>query len=122
MTGGIINPTTQNSPKIAYCGLDCHQCGAFIANRDNDDRVRAETAADWSKLFKVTIDPKDVNCTGCKSTDILFNHCRVCEIRKCGMAKGIENCAFCDEFPCATVEGVLKAAPEARENLENCRV
>jgi hypothetical protein len=43
---------------IAVCGLDCHECGAFLATQDNDDQKRAEVAQEWSKLFKVEIKPE----------------------------------------------------------------
>ena len=29
---------------IAYCGLVCSDCGAFIATQKNDDKMRAEVA------------------------------------------------------------------------------
>lgn len=37
---------------IAVCGLDCSQCGAFLATKENDDKKRAKVAQEWSKLLK----------------------------------------------------------------------
>lgn len=37
---------------IAVCGLDCHECGAFLATQ-NDDQERAKVAQEWSRLIKV---------------------------------------------------------------------
>ena len=34
---------------IAYCGLDCSKCGAFLATQANDDALRAKTSEEWSK-------------------------------------------------------------------------
>jgi hypothetical protein len=68
----------------AICGLLCNQCGAFIATLNDDDAKRAEVARLWSKQYNHDIEPVDINCLGCTSdSDCLFNHCIVCEIRKC---------------------------------------
>ncbi len=36
---------------ISYCGLLCHECGAFIATLTNDNTKRAEVAAQWTKEY-----------------------------------------------------------------------
>ena len=51
----------------AYCGLDCSQCGAFIATKEDDDHKRAEVAALWSKMFKTEIGMEQINCDGCRT-------------------------------------------------------
>ena len=74
---------------FAFCGLGCHECGAFLATEENDDQKRAEVAQEWSRLFKAEVKPEDINCDGCQSIGgCLFNYCKVCEIRKCGKEKG----------------------------------
>ena len=52
---------------IGVCGLGCHECGAFLATKENDEQKRAEVAQEWSKLFEVEIKPEDINCNGCQS-------------------------------------------------------
>lgn len=52
---------------VAVCGLNCHECGAFLATKENDDQKRAKVAQEWSKLFKVEVKPEDINCEGCQS-------------------------------------------------------
>jgi hypothetical protein len=75
---------------IAFCGLGCHECGAFLATQENDSQKREKVAQGWSSLFKVEIKPEDINCDGCQSDGgRLFNYCKVCEIRKCGQGKGV---------------------------------
>ena len=51
---------------IAYCGLNCSKCEAYIATQENDDQKREETAQIWSKLYMVEINPDQINCDGCK--------------------------------------------------------
>lgn len=35
---------------IAYCGLDCEKCDAYIATINDDQHLREKTAKLWAKL------------------------------------------------------------------------
>ena len=108
---------------IAFCGINCLECGAFQATKADDGEKRAEVAKLWSKQFNSDIKPGDINCMGCHA-DIhaVFNHCKVCEIRKCGQEEEIANCAFCDDYPCEKLDMIFKALPEAKKRLDNLRL
>ncbi len=107
---------------IAFCGLVCNECPAFIATKEDDDNKRKETAEQWSKQFNTSIKPEDINCEGCVSdSEILFSHPRVCEIRKCGKEKGILNCAHCDEYTCDRLNEFFKSVPSAKVTLNSIR-
>lgn len=107
---------------VSFCGLLCNECGAFIATKNDDDAQRAEVAETWSKQYDVAITPEDINCTGCLSeSEPLFGHCRVCEIRKCGKAKAIENCGQCDEYTCEKLEKIFQMAPETKKRLDDIK-
>ncbi len=107
---------------IAYCGLTCTDCPAYLATKNNDDALRAETAAKWSKLFKAEIAPEEIACHGCLSEGgSLFSHCHVCAIRKCGQIKGVENCAHCNEYPCAQLSEFHETVAEAKRVLDDIR-
>ena len=104
---------------ISMCGLACHECPAFLATHSNDDAKRAEIAAQWSKEYHAEIKPKDINCDGCVSTSgRLISHGHVCEIRKCGIAKEIKNCGFCEDYACDKLEQIFKMAPDAKKRLD----
>jgi len=107
---------------IAYCGLLCTDCPAFIATLKDDNAERAKVAEEWSKTFAAELKPEDINCDGCLSTGGReFSHCKVCEIRKCARERNLENCAHCGDYPCSTVSGVLDAVPEAKRTLDEIR-
>ncbi len=55
------------NPPIAYCGLDCSACDAYLATINNDQSLREKTALLWSKLNHVPISPTQINCEGCRS-------------------------------------------------------
>ena len=101
------------------CALNCSECGAFIATRDDDDAKRAEVAAEWSKMFEVELTIEQINCSGCTSdSDVKFAHCSECTVRLCGIKRGVTTCAECDDYGCDTLEEFLKMAPMLREGLE----
>lgn len=106
---------------IACCGLNCSECNAYVATQENDDRKRDETARQWSKMFRADIKAEQINCNGCKSQGAKFFYCNTCEIRKCCLDKGVENCAACADYICETLSGFIKFAPEAGITLENLR-
>ena len=49
---------------IAYCGIDCLECGAYIATKNNDDKLRKETAEQWSKKLDFEFNWENLNCDG----------------------------------------------------------
>jgi len=107
---------------IAFCGLICTECGAFLATQKNDDEERKKVAEMWSKEYKAEIKPEDINCDGCLSENgRLFNYCKVCEIRKCAQEKRVENCAHCDDYTCQKLSNFLNEAPDAKTTLEEIR-
>jgi len=107
---------------IAFCGLDCHECGAFLATQNDDGEKRSEVAKLWSKQFNVDIKPADINCDGCHSDgENVFSHCKVCEIRKCGKEKSVDNCAHCDEYSCEKLAMVLNMMPDAKKRLDEIK-
>lgn len=104
---------------IAFCGLDCSECGAYLATITDDDAKRREVAEQWSREFNADIQPEDINCLGCHAQgDVLFHHCEVCEIRQCGMKMDITNCAFCDDYACSTLSDFFVFVPEAKDRLD----
>ncbi len=107
---------------IAYCGLDCDQCEAFIATRNNDDALRVKVAAEWAKQYNAPIKPEHINCTGCKSAGVKTYYCdQLCEIRKCATRKSVGTCAECPDYACALLTPLLAAAPQAKRTLEALR-
>jgi hypothetical protein len=110
--------------RIAYCGIACSACPAFIATANDDDAARLKVARQWSKWFHAALDAGDINCDGCAADGArLFGHCRECEIRRCARDRKLENCAFCADYPCGRLTGFWKTLPtrEAANNLEAIR-
>jgi hypothetical protein len=107
---------------IAYCGLICSECMAYIATQKNDDAERAKVSKTWSEQYGHEIKPEDINCDGCTSTGSRhLGYCSVCEIRLCGVERGVVNCAYCGDYPCSKLQEFLKMAPQAKATLEGIK-
>jgi hypothetical protein len=107
---------------LGYCGIDCEKCGAFIATKNNDAALRVKTAAEWTKTYNSDIKPEDINCAGCTAPGVKFRYCAdMCEIRKCGIAKRVNNCGACGSYACEKLEGFFAQVPDAKVNLDKAR-
>ncbi len=107
---------------IAYCGLVCNECPAYIATQNDDDAERAKIAETWSKEYGSDIKPENINCDGCKSEDDRhLSYCQICEIRLCGIRQEVINCAYCIDYPCEKLGNFIKMAPQAKATLESIR-
>ncbi len=107
---------------IAFCGIICSECPAWIATQADDDDKRAEVARLWSKEYNTDLQAKDIDCDGCHSDGgTLFGHCQVCEIRKCGLEMRVANCAYCPDYACHKLDQFFKMAPDAEKRLDGIR-
>jgi hypothetical protein len=107
---------------IAYCGLDCAKCPAFLASERLSMEERKKVAEQWSKEFNFQFTANDIDCVGCtQKQGKQVGHCAVCEIRLCGLKRELQTCAGCPDYACAKLEGFIKNIPDARANLEALR-
>ena len=104
---------------IAYCGLNCTKCDAFIATKNNDNALREKTAKLWSELNQITILPEQINCEGCRANGKKTVFCdKLCQIRQCAIKKGFETCGECQEMEqCPKIAMVHANNTEANNNL-----
>ena len=104
---------------IAYCGLDCEKCDAYIATITDDQALREKTAKVWSDWNHVTILPEHIRCAGCRTNGAKFVYCEaLCSVRQCALKKGVETCGDCAEVDaCPTVGKVFENAPDARDRI-----
>ena len=106
-------------PNIAYCGLDCEQCDAYIATLHDDQALREKTAKLWAELNHVPILPEHIHCQGCRADGAKTVFCeQLCAVRRCARQRGVDTCGDCPEVEtCPTVGAIVATAPQAKENL-----
>jgi len=106
---------------IAYCGLDCGKCDAFIATQEEDSERKKEMAERWTKSLNLKFGPEDIECRGCMSDKISGWCTKVCKIRPCAETKKVETCAHCRDYTCETLQEFLSNEPGAAKTLEQIR-
>ena len=105
---------------IAYCGLDCEKCDAYIATINDDQALREKTAQLWSELNHFPIRPEQINCQGCRADGVKTVFCdSLCEIRRCALKKNVTTCGDCPLLgSCGTVGKIHENNPQALANLK----
>ena len=84
--------------KLGICGDNCGLCPRYIATQSGDEEKLKEVAGLWKRLGfrEVMVSPEEIACHGC-SPDI---KCAYPQQRECALAKNLENCGRCDDYPC----------------------
>ena len=108
---------------IAYCGINCSKCPSLLATQNDANSERKDVAEKWSKEYESDIKTEDINCDGClATTERIFNYCKVCQIRKCGMERKVKNCAYCEDYACDKLNQFYEIAPPAlKQTLDEIR-
>jgi hypothetical protein len=106
---------------IAYCGLACSECPAYVATQKNDMDALRQVAEMWSKQYNAKLTAEDCICDGCAVEGRKIGHCSDCKVRTCAVEHGVVNCAHCADYGCQTLSEFLGFAPQAKANLEAIR-
>jgi len=108
---------------IAYCGLVCTDCEAYVATQANDLAALERMAARAREQFNnPNLTVESAMCDGrLSNSERLCGYCFECQVRACGMERGVVNCAQCDDYACEKIEGFFGMAPHARTTLDGIR-
>jgi hypothetical protein len=108
---------------VAYCGLVCSECPAYIATQADDLAAKEIVLEKWRIEYNhpgMTI--ADVTCDGCATVGgRLGGHPPVCSIRVCAKERAVRHCGACSDYACEKVSGLLDAVPPARALLDELR-
>jgi len=110
---------------IAYCGLICTDCPAYLATQANDLEALERLAQYTREEFGVEdATAETAQCDGCLAdTRRQIGYCSMCEIRACAVGRGVVNCAHCANYVregavCEKLEGFFSHVVEARSVLD----
>ena len=105
---------------IAYCGLDCEKCDAYLATINDDQALREKTAKLWAELNNAPILPEHINCEGCRVDGIKTVYCdSLCGIRQCALKKGVATCGDCSVMEkCQMVGMIISNNPRRSKKYE----
>jgi len=91
---------------IARCGYKCDLCLIYRENLRKDAQNRQKFRDAMEEYYGDKLTLEECHCDGCMTPDS-ENPVRItkdCEVRPCVMARSIENCAYCVQYPCQTLE------------------
>jgi len=105
---------------IAFCGINCSECPAYIATQKKDSKEIEKIAKIWSN-DSLSFNPDEIYCDGCISKGKHFSWCKNCDIKNCCEENGLQNCAYCDDYACEMLKMNFDKVPEAKERLDIIR-
>lgn len=105
---------------IAYCGIMCSECPAYLATQRNDYEEIKKVAKEWSSEL-ISFKPEEIYCDGCNRDGRIFSWCSECPIRSCCRENGFENCAYCNDYFCDNLKNTFDKTPSAKERLDEIR-
>ena len=102
---------------IARCGFKCNLCLIYRDNLKKDKQNRQRFRDSLEKYYGDKLTLEQCYCDGCLTPDS-ENPVRItaeCRIRPCVIDKGIENCGYCEQYPCPVLEPNLIDYEEVKE-------
>jgi len=110
---------------IAYCGEVCTTCSAYVATRGGDPVALQRVADEWNARDGTSLVAEDCMCDGCRgngrSDGRRIGYCRTCAVRECAIARGLENCAHCDDYGCEKLVVCFEHSAETKVVLDRIR-
>jgi len=106
---------------IAYCGLVCSECPAYLATQTNDDVALQRVVERWRVEYHApNMAVEYAICDGCLGVAGRHcGHCAECDIRACGVERGVLNCAHCTDYDtCGRLRRFFGFVPHAKETKE----
>jgi hypothetical protein len=91
---------------IARCGYKCSLCLIYRENLKKDPQNRRKFRDGVDKYYGDKLTLEECYCDGCMANDS-ENPALVtqdCEVRPCVITRNIDNCAYCVQYPCQTLE------------------
>ena len=86
-------------PILARCGFRCDLCLAYRPNVERNPANQQKLSDGWYKYFGFRLPPEKIICDGCLAENPQLID-QACPVRPCVLAKGLENCAQCEQYAC----------------------
>ena len=105
--------------ELGFCGIDCTVCPAYQATIRNDAAMRANTAAEWTKMFGNDFEVEDIVCYGCQEREKpVFGYCDKCRVRLCALERGVLTCAECSDYVCEKLAEFYEQVPQEKARMD----
>jgi hypothetical protein len=102
---------------LTKCGYRCDLCLAYIKNVERQDQ-RTSLSDGWYDIYGFRIEPEDIYCEGCVSSENPVLVDKNCPVRPCVISKSIENCSGCDDYICDKLKGRIVDKKNLEEKIK----
>jgi hypothetical protein len=86
---------------IAKCGYRCDLCPAYTENIKSEEDKKTVSEG-WKRVFGFEVPPDEVECVGCHNKGKKAD--AGCPVRPCAVKRGLESCAYCENFDCDSLK------------------
>ena len=104
---------------IARCGFKCNLCLIYRDNLKKDERNKQRFRDSLERIYGEQLTLEECYCDGCMTPES-ENPIRItadCTIQPCVIEKGLENCAYCDQYPCKDLEAKFVDYQKVKERF-----
>ncbi|MBN2146551.1 MAG: DUF3795 domain-containing protein [Anaerolineales bacterium] len=103
-------------PILTRCGYRCDLCLAYRPNVALNPANQEKLSDGWFKYFGFRLDPSAILCDGCMAENPELIDA-ACPVRPCVIARGLENCARCEEYACEKLRERLVILDEVSQRI-----
>jgi hypothetical protein len=109
---------SKEDPKhiLASCGIYCSECSFKVAYETQNRAHISAMPTKFDKFKEMEMD--QFHCEGCTPENTFAD----CKIKQCAMARKLEHCGQCGEYPCALINNFaadgIPHHKKAKESLE----
>ena len=86
-------------PILTRCGYRCDLCLAYKPNVEKNPTNQQKLSDGWFKYFGFRLPASEICCDGCMSDNPKLID-QSCPVRPCVIARGLDNCAQCEQYVC----------------------
>lgn len=115
--------TCLRDSETVHCRRDCSGCEAYQATMAGDEVAKHDIWEKWKVEYNAPDMPfEDITCDGCTAGKRAGGYCPECAVRACGEARGVANCAHCEDYEtCGILQSFIGDIVSAKENLAPIR-
>jgi hypothetical protein len=103
-------------PILTRCGYRCDLCLAYKPNVEKNPTNQQKLSDGWFKYFGFRLPASEICCDGCMSDNPKLID-QSCPVRPCVIARGLDNCAQCEQYVCEKLTQRLVVFGEVKRRV-----
>lgn len=104
------------NPILTRCGYRCDLCLAYKPNVAAHPANQQKLSDGWHTYFGFRVPPQEICCDGCMADNPHLIDA-ACPVRPCVLARGLDNCAQCEDYVCEKLTERLVSYEEIKARI-----